>query len=544
VAAHRLQPAEAPPAADSLPQGAAGGVAEEPAAFDTTGTTEGLPIRRIDIRARNIYDPLPPGRLRAVYRIANALHVRTRESTIRNMLLFKAGDRWSEARGRETARILRELTILDPYRLSARRRGDSVDVWIETRDAWSTSPEFNLERGGGELTGAVSFVERNLLGLGKAVSVAYREDPSGISRSATYSDPNVLGTRLRLQGGASTGTGGASQTFSAGVPFYAEDAPHAFGMSWQRATSVARLFQSQEEVADFDRRLEEAEVFWGRGRRVDRAILRLSGAFQIYDRRFGPSRVDPGAPAAFAGGEENLKIRRLAATMRLWTPRYVEKTTVERLDGIEDYDLGQSLSLTFGYSPALLGGTSDEGYADARVDLGLRTSDHSFGLTRARATTRLRRRPVESIGQIDARWVSQHFPRQTFVIAAHGTGGREVARDFQVLVGGLNGLRAYPVQALAGTQVWRVNAEHRLLLGRNYFELFSVGAAIFYDTARAWGPGAAEAPWHHNVGAGLRLSLPQGGFNKVARFDVAWPVSPTRDGRRDLVFSFGSAQAF
>jgi surface antigen Omp85-like protein len=543
-------PADAAPAARGAPaESASTERAEAPPAtgtqFDTTGTTEGLPIRRVEIHARNIYDPLPTGRLRPVYRLANTLHVRTRQSTIRHLLLFEPGDRWQDARGRETARLLRELDILEPYRLSATRQRDSVDVWVETRDAWSTQPEFVFESGGGQLTGAISFVERNLLGLGKSISLSYREDATSVSRSASYYDPSVLGTRLRLEGGGSTSSDGASQQFASGVPFYAQEAPYSFGLRWQRATSVARLFQDGTEVADFDRRLEEVEVYGGRGRRIrGGAVLRLTGSFLFHDRRFGPSRLDGKAPPAFAGGEEKLRLRRLAGTMRLWSPRYVEKTGVERLDGIEDFDLGQSLSLTLGFAPELLGSSDDQGYAEARIELGVKSDPRSFGVTRMRAATRLERRPIESIGHLDARWVSQHLPGQTFVVAAEGMAGREVARDFQAIAGGLNGLRAYPVQALAGTQLWRFNAEHRWVLGREYYALFSLGAAVFYDLARAWGPGSAAAPWHHDAGFGVRLSLPRSGRNRVARFDVAWPISPQRDGRRDPVFSFGSSQAF
>jgi hypothetical protein len=46
------------------------------------------------------------------------------------------------------------------------------------------------------------------------------------------------------------------------------------------------------------------------------------------------------------------------------------------------------------------------------------------------------------------------------------------------------------------------------------------------------------------VGFGLRVSLPRSALNRVARFDVAWPVAPARPGVRQAVFSFGSSQAF
>jgi hemolysin activation/secretion protein len=222
----------------------------------------------------------------------------------------------------------------------------------------------------------------------------------------------------------------------------------------------------------------------------------------------------------------------------------VEKRGVERLDGIEDVDLGSSLRFRAGVSPEFLGGTTDEGYLAARWDAGVGTERFGFGTASLDVSSRLRHDPRELIAQANARWTNQSLPQQTFVIAAHGSVGHRVYRDYQVIVGGLNGLRAYPVRALAGQQLWRFNAEHRWPVASRLYQLVSIGAAAFYDAARTWGPGAEGVPWHHDVGLGMRLSLPHSRLARVARFDVAWPISPTRDGRRVPVFSFGSGQAF
>jgi hypothetical protein len=40
------------------------------------------------------------------------------------------------------------------------------------------------------------------------------------------------------------------------------------------------------------------------------------------------------------------------------------------------------------------------------------------------------------------------------------------------------------------------------------------------------------------------MSLPRLAPSQVIRIDVAWPILPSRDGRRDPVVSFGSRLAF
>jgi len=125
-----------------------------------------------------------------------------------------------------------------------------------------------------------------------------------------------------------------------------------------------------------------------------------------------------------------------------------------------------------------------------------------------------------------------------------GVTGYRMPRNFQVVVGGLNGLRAYPVHAVAGTQLVRWNLEARRIVLRDLFQFVSLGSAVFVDGARAWGAGAGGAGPFHCAGFGVRLAPPRAALGPVIRVDLAWPISPTRDGRRAVVVSIGSAHAF
>ena len=112
-----------------------------------------------------------------------------------------------------------------------------------------------------------------------------------------------------------------------------------------------------------------------------------------------------------------------------------------------------------------------------------------------------------------------------------------------MVLGGLNGLRAFSAQEIAGTRACRVNAEQRWTLASKLYAGLSLGSAVFYDAGRTWGAGSAGEGWHHDAGFGLRLSLPGSSPTRVARFDLAWPISPIDDGR-EPVLSIGSSQAF
>jgi hypothetical protein len=534
----------APAAAPASGAAAAESLRATPAASEPVReNAEGLPIASIRVVPRNIFDPLPGERFATLYGLANRLHVRTRERTVREQLLFGPGDRWSESGGRETERNLRALYYLTPEQVEAQRDGDSATVTVVTRDIWTTAVEFNLESADGRQYGSLGLTEHNLGGLGKTISLSYHDEQSGRSRALTVDDPSVLGSHLRIHYAAGNGSSGATDQVAAAVPFYAEDTHHAYGVSWNRASSVVRFYQQAGEVANLDERLEETEASWGHGHRRAGLVRRLVYSFLVRDRRLGPTRVLGNAPREFIGGDENLRLRRIALEGRLWRPHFVERINVNRMTLIEDFDLGASAALKLGVAPEFLGSSSDEGFGQLRLAAG-GENGLGFGWVSASASSRYRQQPHQTVAQLDGRWIRQSDSRSALVLAAYGTAGSNVDRDFEAIAGGLNGLRAYPVQAVAGYRLWRLNLEQRWMIGQNYHDLLAVGAVVFADAARAWGPGSAGAGWYTCAGAGLRLSLPRWSPNQILRVDMAWPVSPTRNGMRQPVLTFGSSQAF
>lgn len=536
-AVRAAEPGSGVAAVDSVRAGAASAPAP-----DSTAILEGLPIGRVGIVTKDIFDPAPGDPLGGFYQLANLLHIRTREGTVRRQLLFERGEPWSQTRWEETARVMRRLDFLEPRRMEAQREGDSVTVAIETRDSWTTSPQLNLERGGGVLYGSIGLTERNLFGFGKSLSFLYHEDPVGISRSISYRDPAVRGSRIQFAYAASSGTAGSTDFLSLTQPFYAQDAPGTFGFMWRRSSSVVSLFEGGAEVAEIPLRHHQTEIWGGRGWYREGTIVRTVGSLFLLDRHLGPSRLEDGAPPDFGGGDEDLQIRRLNWQLSYWRPRFVVREDVDRMGRKEDFDLGESAVLTLGYAPEAFGSTASEGYVRADAGVGGQTR-FGFGFAHGNVSMRLRRGPLELIRRGEARWVFGIRPGRILVLAAEGEAGTEVERDFQVVVGGLSGLRAYPVQAIAGREVVRLNAEQRSVLVRNAWDLVSMGTAVFYDAARAWGPGAVGTGWFSSAGLGMRFSAPRSAIGAVIRLDVSWPISPT-DGAREAVITFGSSQAF
>ncbi len=506
---------------------------------------EGATIRRIEVRCLDIFEPVPPGRFAAVYRTANRLHVRTRGATVRAQLLMAPGDIWTADRIIESQRLLRGLEYLEPDTIRSRLTTDSVNVLVVTHDTWTTHPELNLERGGERTYGSVGFTERNLFGMGLGLSLNLRDEPTGHTRTVNVRARRILGSQLEGQFQAGTGTGGVSNAVWLRDPFRSLDDRSSWTASWWRSSAEQQLFKTGTVVARFPFEFELHQLEYGVGTRfTDGVVRRYTFALMQHDRRYGVTEAEPGEAIAFPAGEEELKLRSASVRVQFWKPQFIERRGVELFDPIEDFDVGSLASMEGGLILKALGSTADEGLMKMRLEAGHETKRLGFGFARGQLSTRIRGGARETLAGLDARWIQQPAADVAVVLAAHGEAADRAPREVQTVVGGLNGLRAYSVQALAGTQVWRFNGETRWVAARGLWDLASVGGAVFVDAARAWGPGGDREPWHHGAGFGLRLTFPHASRNQVVRFDVAFPLSPSRDGRREPVFSFGSSQAF
>ena len=511
-----------------------------------------MAIRKVSILPGPVFEPGSDGGLSGLERFANRLHVRTRAGTIRRQLLFGRGDPWSEAVALESARNLRALGFLDLKSMAARRDGDSIHVSVETRDLWRTGLRLNLASAEGGGVGSIGVTEGNLLGLGKSVAVVYRDDENGTSWNLGYDDPNLGGGPLNLHYNAGKGSEGATDQVAVELPFKAVHTPSAWLTGWNRTTQIVHLFSHAEEAANFDYRVERVDLQYGARlagghvRAPDASVepvQRVIGSFEVYDRRFGESRLEPGSPPAFAGGEENIRIRRLAVELIAWDPDFVERRNIDRIGRVEDFDLGLRFALKVGFAPLAFGSTQDEGYVRLKLDVGA-ASRLGFGFVRTEASSRLVPEATERLFQIDARWYAPWLPGHTLALGALGLAGVEAPRDFQARAGGLNGLRAFPINSVAGERLWRLNAEERWLFTPESWRLARLGSAVFFDAARAWGAGAEGTGWFRDAGLGLRLGVPAWGLTQVVRIDVAWPIEPSRDGGHAPVWTIGSSQAF
>lgn len=128
----------------------------------------------------------------------NRVHIKTKEITIKDLLLIKKGEPLDTLLMRESERLIRSQryirrVLIEPRAISS--KSDSVDVVIRVLDSWSLIP--NITPTPSRLT--YELRERNFLGLGHDWTNSYRQnlDDSKTSLSTNYTIPNIKNTYIR-----------------------------------------------------------------------------------------------------------------------------------------------------------------------------------------------------------------------------------------------------------------------------------------------------------------------------------------------------------
>ena len=146
-------------------------------------------IGEIRFDARDLFDVESADEDTSVSRVANRLHITTREGTIKDQLLFKSGDLYQPNLMEESARILRDTRYLRDAQIRPVAFHDGVvDIEVTTQDVWTFNPGISFGRKGGENSGGFELEELNFLGTGTQLGVGFKSDVDRDSKFIHYRD--------------------------------------------------------------------------------------------------------------------------------------------------------------------------------------------------------------------------------------------------------------------------------------------------------------------------------------------------------------------
>lgn len=502
--------------------------------------SEVLRIRNVYIRSRDVFDPAYPEFNTWYFRVANTLHVKTRDSFIRNELLFREGDLLTPDLLRESERNLRRYNFLGEASIKTERvNAEETDVYVYTEDQWTTAFDFSAGKTRGRRRLALGVGEENFLGLGKKLALKYEENYERESLGFLFIDPQFLNTHYRVQLGLTDSSDGYSNAISIIQPFYAESTRWSYGVYLNRERRANHIYYQGTDAAAIDSSRQSTNLFATRawGERYGRLRLGVTVGFQESLFADEPQIFDPEA-AMTEQVQRNLdpEDKRLLSyglnLNRDWVKRHVRFSYFDRFGRTEDYPIGFYAGVSLARFMDSEGPDSVGGMLTARWSAAPAKSQ--FMVSRGRLSIR---REQEMWNNVIAEWWLHYYvqqgpaqywffrsPRQTLAFNLSSIWTREVDAPFQVSLGEDEGLRGYTSKRFNGSSRILFNFEDRIFTTwENRFA--GIGVVPFFDAGYVWDAASDAADFGASVGIGLRIGFKKYGRTKILRLDLARPLT-------------------
>lgn len=494
----------------------------------------GAVIGEIRVVTHDIFDTDDPAEDKLPFRVANALHIRTRTSVVRDALLFKSGDRVSVRAFDETERALRSTRYLYDVKFTVLAVRDNIaDIEVSTRDTWTLDPGGSFGRAGGANSTRVGIKEYNLLGTGTIVSLGRSRNVDRSGTQFTFSNGSVFGSRTAVNLSHAVNSDGRSNAVSVVRPFYALDSTWAAGAIASRDDRLDSVYAAGVLASQYRHDSRRAEAFggWSAGL-VDGWVRRWTAGVELRQDRYAS---EPGlaAPSSLPTDE---KLVAPFVGYELIEDRFDREVNRNQIGRPEFFALGLKASVRLGWASTGLGSTRDALLYAASVSRGFEPAPGQILLGSADIVGRYAESQVQRqrLG-LQARWFVPHHGRWVFYASAAGDLLTRPAPTENLLLGGEEGLRGYPLRYQSGTRRALFTLEERYFTDLFVWRLFRLGGAAFVDVGRAWGgtdTNALNPGWLSDVGFGLRIANSRAAFGNVLHIDLAFPLNATPDIKR------------
>ena len=501
-----------------------------PAGLPSDGEMEaaGAVIGKIDIDIRNIFDAQDPREANALFRLANRLHIRTKRSTIKAQLLFASGEPYRARKLAETERALRLLTYVYDARVVPVRFVDGkVDVKVITKDVWTLSPGISFGRAGGTNSTNFNLQDTNFLGWGKALQLSHGSTVDRTSTTVGWADPNVFGSRWTSTLTYSDSSDGFQRSLQVIHPFYSLDAPWSTkitALEFDRTVSRYNLGDIVDQFNDHQSSYELSGGIspglidgWTRrftfGMRYDRSVFLPTPGTLLPARVLPPDRT---LSYPFVGFD-------------FLQDEYKKIGDENQIGRAEDLYFGSEFTGEVGLSKPAFGADRDAVMLAAKALRGLELTELQQLFLSSDFSSRIEDgRARNLIADAQAKYYWRWRPDWLLYAALSGTVTDSMDPDMQLLLGGDNGLRGYPLRYESGTSRALFTVEQRFYTDWFPFRLVRVGGAIFSDVGRTWGSGVignSDPGLLRDVGFGLRLGNTRSGLGNVLHIDFAFPLN-------------------
>jgi hypothetical protein len=498
--------------------------------------THSYAVGRITIEQRQVFDESdssffqkigeylrPAGEFaQTVRKLANDVHVLTREEVIRRELLFKEGDDYDQKLIDESARHLRKLGFIGDISITSDTlENSSIDVVVKTHDRWTLSPSMAVQAGGGVSGFGIGVREENLFGMGQKVTVGYnrlsdRANPNG--GEIGFTEPRSFGswwsTSLQYRN--------ADELKQASLdirrPFFADAAEWAARGYANFGRVRIRQYQNGEVARD-DYLQQDNQLLWLASSSGSDAKLQLAAGYYRMRSSSDSMELRP---------FDNVDL--LIASVSILQREYYKGSYIENFGRVEDVPVGYQVGLALGRNLHFSSLGSVDYFARVFGQGSLSFGGGLSGNYKASMTSYfIGTTPNEMTISATALHFWRLFPNQTLLGRVTTTIGSHWAPTSQLTLGSFSGLRGYRSNEFSGQRLLVVNLEHRMF-SMLRLGFLNFGASFFFDSGVVWnqGEGFGGQPFHSAVGVGLQIESGKNLGNGIFRVDVAYNMDQRR----------------
>lgn len=501
----------------------------------------GARLGAVEIRLEDVFDLSDPAQDTWIGRLANALHIQTREGVVRRMLPLRPGEPVDARRIHEAERELRSYRFIKDARIDPELRPDgTVAAVVHVRDAWTLKASVGYTHAGGQTSWDFALRDRNLLGTGKDLGLRHDRLPDQRSTTFLYQDRQLLDSRWTLAASYQSLSDGKGRSLAVARPFFLLDTPWAVSVSIGDRNSTLRLYDQQRLAfaAPSIQAMADVQAAW-LVRLEDASALRLGFRAVVEDQRYGPLQV--GAPP-LGLAPPDLAPRRLrgpALTLSWLQDRFRAFRDLQGMDTPEDYNLGWAGSAALGVSTRAWGATGAGPFLRGDVSRGWAPGLRSLVLAQSSLAGQvLDGRLADVQGWLSLTGYGWAWPRQVLAGNLQLDGTARPVPEHLLNLGGTEGLRGYPNLMHLGDRRWIASLEDRILTDWRWLGMLRAGFVVYADAGairRLDGTGWTRP--YADLGAGLRFGDLKSSLARVVLLTVAVPLTrlPGQDRYQVLV---------
>jgi hypothetical protein len=364
------------------------------------------------------------------------------------------------------------------------------------------------------------------------VKASHSTDVDRTSNALEVTDTHAFGSWMAYDLNYQDLSDGHKRELTVQQPFYALDTRWSAGTYGINDVQTDSLYDRGQIIDKFQDRHQGASLFGGWSAGLQNGWVRRWSTGLTYDEhRFEPVSSWSGPMLL----PEDRRFLYPWVQFDLVQDDYLKLWNHDQIARTEDFYLGTSASVRVGWADSALGSSRSalifQSSANRGFMLGSSTlllnTDFSGRITNGELNNGLWDAAIRYYVEQSKNWL--------FFSTLQGAKGWRLDVDNQILLGGDNGLRGYPLRYQDGTARALYTVEQRYFTDWYPFRLFRVGGAIFFDVGRVWGTAPLASPNFRllkDAGFGARFGNARSGLGNVVHVDLAFPFDGDRSIKR------------